>query len=78
MWPRGFRETVYGLCKITRNLTVEEVIYEPMHKVQQCGGTNRDFCGPVWVKNKPISVPASVKPFYTASGNDISSIENFS
>ena len=46
-----------------------------MHKVQQCGGTNHDICGPVWVKNKPISVPASVKPFYTASEKGISSIE---
>ena len=46
-----------------------------MHKVQQCGGTFRDFCGPVWVKNKPISVPAIVKPFCTAIEKDISNIE---
>ena len=51
------------------------VLCEPMHKVQQCGGTNRDFCGPVWVKNKPISVPAIVKPFCTALEKGISNIE---
>ena len=48
---------------------------EPMHKVQQCGGTFRYFCGPVWVKNKPISVPAIVKPFCTALEKGISNIE---
>ena len=50
-------------------------VHEPMHKVQQCGGTFRDFCGPVWVKNKPISVPAIVKPFCTALEKGISNIE---
>ena len=42
MWPRGFRETGYGLCKITRNLTVEEVIYitSGTQRVKEAGLTS--------------------------------------
>ena len=58
-----------------------EMTNEPMHKlhsVRSSWGTFRNFCGPVWIKNKPISVLAIVKPFCTALEKGISNIEKIS